>query len=181
MNPANSEALLTLNITSIDALLDVGGTPLAAPHVHPEAADALRAQAQNAAPASTFRIAITVPAEDLPRRAEAEAAVRENFIHEQAAITQSLRELYRDARKSTLVGIGVGALLLLISELLLTFGGRPMTDALGRAMIIFAWVALWHPADLWLYANLPLRRRRRLAARLTGAEVTLEPRKTPKG
>lgn len=174
MNPAPSEALLSLNVTSVDALLDAAGSPLAAPHIHPEAADALRTQAQNAT-APAFRITITVPAADLARGAEVEAAVRENFLHEQAATTQSLRELYRDARKSTLVGVGVGALLLLISELLLTFGGRPMTDALGRAMIIFAWVALWHPADLWLYANLPLRRRRRLAVRIAEAKVTLQP------
>jgi hypothetical protein len=37
-------------------------------------------------------------------------------------------------------------------------------------MIIVAWVAIWSPAELLLYAHLPVRRRRNLAQALARRE-----------
>ncbi|MDD5200949.1 MAG: hypothetical protein PHC88_14230 [Terrimicrobiaceae bacterium] len=70
----------------------------------------------------------------------------------------------------------MAVLLLIASELLLNFETRPYRGAAGRALIVLAWVALWHPADLLLYAHLPVRRKRDLARALANAEVTLHAR-----
>lgn len=58
---------------------------------------------------------------------------------------------------------------------------QAIPDEAGKLMLgvresltIFAWVAMWRPAELWLYAHLPERHWRRLARRLSAAKVRIE-------
>jgi hypothetical protein len=54
--------------------------------------------------------------------------------------------------------------------------GRDDGDGLLRSiasesLVIFGWVAMWRPAETFLYDWLPITRRRRLFRRLAEAEV----------
>ena len=48
-----------------------------------------------------------------------------------------------------------------------------MVKAVSESLTVFAWVAMWRPAELLLYEHWPVRRKRRLAQRLAQAEVVL--------
>lgn len=54
--------------------------------------------------------------------------------------------------------------------------GEEQGEALFRAiasesLVVFGWVAMWRPAEIFLYDWLPITRRRRLFRRLAAAEV----------
>ncbi len=177
MNSPLPAVTLKLDVCSVERLLDADGSPLTAPRIHPEAAQAIWDDAKmNAGGKARFHVAVTVPPGDLARVAEVRAGIAQHFTRERDAADQELREIYRDAWRSSCIGVAAATLLLIASELLLNFGTRPFMEAAGRALIILAWVALWHPADLLIYAHLPVRRKRDLARALAGAEVTLRPR-----
>jgi hypothetical protein len=73
----------------------------------------------------------------------------------------------------------VVAPLLAGSEAILFLGNGRLVTTLSESMIIFAWVAMWSPAELLLYAHLPVRRHRNLAQALARAGVVLRSSDSP--
>lgn len=84
-----------------------------------------------------------------------------------------IRDIFRFARVSTAVGLLCVVVLLACAQAIPDDAGKLM-NGLRESLNIFAWVAMWRPAELWLYAHLPERHWRRLALRLGGAKVSLE-------
>lgn len=48
-----------------------------------------------------------------------------------------------------------------------------LMSAVRESLTIFAWVAMWKPAELWLYAHWPERYWRTLLLRLSRASVSI--------
>ncbi len=83
-----------------------------------------------------------------------------------------LNELRRLGRK----GLAVGLLVMLFATLAgigLTnvFPKSSFFETIEQSLIIFAWVALWRPAEIFLYDRWPLIRERKLFQRLATAPV----------
>lgn len=170
--------IVKIAIRSVDSLLDSDGSPLASPGIHPEVAREILLKTKSCDAKKEFRIEFEVPAADAVRTEEVRAALSQHFQHDGVEAEQELAELYRDARRSSAIGLTAALLLVVASELLINFGSYNLLIAIGRGLIILAWVALWHPADLFLYAHFPIRRRKRLAKSLSEAEVVLIPDKS---
>jgi hypothetical protein len=90
-----------------------------------------------------------------------------------------LNELRRLGRR----GLAVGLLVMLFA----TLAGIALTNAfpkssffetIEQSLIIFAWVALWRPAEILLYDRWPLIRERQLFQHLAEAPVIILPAET---
>ena len=84
-----------------------------------------------------------------------------------------IRDIFRFARVSTAVGLLCVVVLLACAQAIPDDAGK-LLNGVRESLNIFAWVAMWRPAELWLYAHLPERHWRRLALRLVQARVSVE-------
>ena len=84
-----------------------------------------------------------------------------------------IRDIFRFARVSTAVGLLCVVVLLACAQAIPEDAGK-LLNGVRESLNIFAWVAMWRPAELWLYAHLPERHWRRLALRLARATVSVE-------
>ena len=84
-----------------------------------------------------------------------------------------IRDIFRFARVSSAVGLLCVVVLLACAQAIPDDAGK-LLNGVRESLNIFAWVAMWRPAELWLYAHLPERHWRRLALRLVQARVSVE-------
>lgn len=105
---------------------------------------------------------------------DAAIAVREHFLRSAGEHTQKIRDIFRYARVTSVVGLLVLVLLLATAQAIPDEAGR-LAAAMRESLTIFAWVAMWKPADLWLYAHWPERYWRRQALRLAEARICVLP------
>lgn len=175
LRPMTHREIVKIAVRSVDGLLDREGSPLASPGIHSEVEREILLKTKTCDAKKKFRIEFEVPAADAGRTEEVRTALSRHFQHDGVEAEQELAELYRDARRSSAIGLAAALILVIFSELLINFGSYSLLVAIGRGLIILAWVALWHPADLFLYAHFPIRRRKRLAKSLSEAEVVLIP------
>lgn len=103
---------------------------------------------------------------------ELKAAIGHHFELRAREQQIQLNELRRLGRR----GLAVGLLVMLFA----TLTGIALTNAfpkssffetIEQSLIIFAWVALWRPAEILLYDRWPLIRQRKLFERLATAPV----------
>lgn len=174
MDAVSPEISLSLSVRSVEGLLDVEGSPLAGPRVHPDVARAIRAEAAEHPRRSRFRIEVGVPAGEHTRRAEVQTAIQTHFREELAENEDRLRTLGQKGVWSFLVAMLVVGLLIVISEAVLRLGQGRLVTVLSESLIIVAWVTLWGPAETLLFARFPIWRERDLARSLAVAKVELK-------
>jgi len=173
MNAASPEIPLSLSVRSVEGLLDVSGSPLAGPRIHPDVARAIRAEAAEHPRRSRFRIEVRVPTGEHTRRAEVQTAIQTHFREELAENEDHLRALGQKGLWRFLVAMLVVGLLIAISEAVLRLGEGRLVTVLSESLIIVAWVTLWGPAETLLFARFPIWRERDLVLSLAEAEVVL--------
>jgi len=173
--PDSTTASIRLSVRSVDALLDAEGSPLLEPRLHPEFAAAVWSEALQKKTPAAFQLELTVPPPDLERQSEVAEAVRFHFGKRQQEFAEELRALFQDGRRSLIIGMLVVALLLTLAEAIPYLWERRLAYAVSESLIIVAWVVLWHPAELLLYAHFPVRRHLKLAGQLAAAKVSLNP------
>lgn len=167
------QAVLKLDVRSVDRLLDLDDTPLADPAIHQEAARVLRSKAASCPSGSRFLLEINVPAEDLSRTDEVRTAIRTQFEEEATEAREELKELSRKGRWSFGIALLVVTVLVSLSEAIIHAWSGRFVHVLSESLIIVAWVTLWGPAETLLFARFPLGRQRQLAESLAQAEVRL--------
>ena len=118
-----------------------------------------------------LRIRIHAPLED-PDAARIADAFANHFKYRAGVLSGDLRELFRIARLSLAIGLGVLVACVLVARAASAWVsdanlGRVLTEGL----LILGWVANWRPIELVLYEWWPLVRRRRLYRRLAQAPV----------
>jgi hypothetical protein len=101
------------------------------------------------------------------------ARVHSHFARVANRHALQIRDIFRFARVSSVVGLLCVVMLLGFAQAIPDGAGKLM-NGVRESLNIFAWVAMWRPAELWLYAHLPERHWRRLALRLGAAHVTVE-------
>ncbi len=111
--------------------------------------------------------------EDAPGLAD---TVRQFFAARAQAESRALREHFLFGRRALLIGLPVMATCLFLAvQADALFGDLPAVRLMAESLGIFGWVAIWRPAEIFLYDWIPLARRRTLFRRLAVAEVTLQP------
>lgn len=165
--------VLPISVRSVDQMLDVEGSPLVGPRIHPDVASAIRSEASEHPRGSNYRIEIKVPAADVVRLPEVQTAIRAHFQRECTEAREELKSLREKGCWTFLVALGVVALLTVLSEGILKLGDARIFEILSESLVIVAWVTLWGPAETLLFSPFPFRRTRDLTQSLSTAEVAL--------
>lgn len=137
-------------------------------------AEELITQARMADERLPLLIRFVAPDADGARASAITALVHRHFARMANRHDLQIRDIFRFARVSTVVGLLCVVMLLALAQAIPDYAGKLM-NGVRESLNIFAWVAMWRPAELWLYAHLPERHWRRLALRLGAARVVVEP------
>lgn len=171
MNPPCHE--LCVRLDSVRALGATEGEPIC--EVLPASiAEELFTQARMADERLPLLIRFVAPDADAARANAIAARVHTHFARVANRHELQIRDIFRFARVSSVVGLLCVVMLLSFAQAIPDEAGKLM-NGVRESLNIFAWVAMWRPAELWLYAHLPERHWRRLALRLGAARVTVEP------
>ncbi len=135
-------------------------------------------QARELPGAVPLTIRISLPTDELTSSAAMQIpeALQRHFARRAEGERRALRELFREGRAALVIGVAFLALALLAAvQAPLLLGEGRVARLLGESLIIIGWVALWHPAQIFLYGWIPGRRNILIFRRLTQAKVTLVP------
>jgi hypothetical protein len=142
-----------------------------------EAEEYIVNSAQELPRTALIEISVHVPSDEFSDRSACDVAdaIKGYFGLRSRAVSRELEALFREGRVSALIGLIVLSLCLLSAW----FIGRslkegPLTQILQESLVIFGWVAIWQPSNIFLYNWLPLARRRKLFRRLAEATVKVD-------
>lgn len=115
---------------------------------------------------------VEAPPADVDMQAIVVEAVGENFRRLAADQRRALNRLFHDGRISLIIGIAFVGLAITISDWVsAAFSTSHYAQIVGDSFMIGAWVALWHPTNIFLYDWWPLRRQALLYDRLSRMDV----------
>lgn len=89
-----------------------------------------------------------------------------------------IRSMQRDGIGAFVIGVVILALGLLLSEGLRRSEAAPEWATIFLAdglFLVLAWVGMWYPMDVLVFANRPYQRENRALRRLSDAELVIEP------
>jgi hypothetical protein len=176
MHISDTPISLSLPVVSVDRLLDTTGSPLATPHLHPEASDALLKLAERSPRGAAMQLEFVVPPQDSHRSDEVRHALATHFQQIETELSHRLQSILREGRVAAIIGFAFVAAVLGIVQIITRVETLNFTHTAVESLTIIAWVALWRPAELLLYDHWPVRRQRQLARRLAQARITLRAR-----
>ncbi|MDR3457956.1 MAG: hypothetical protein P4N60_10955 [Verrucomicrobiae bacterium] len=113
------------------------------------------------------------PANGNPQ-ADVEQGIHHYFTYRMRLNRMELRHLFKDGRKSLIIGLGFLSLCLMASH---AIGGNDTGTARAIAresLTIAGWVAMWRPMQIYLYDWWPLRHRGRLYQKLARMHITVQ-------
>ncbi|MDA9401913.1 hypothetical protein XH79_24750 [Bradyrhizobium sp. CCBAU 45389] len=142
-----------------------------------DAEDYIVGRAQELPIDAPIAIVIHLPPDELaqPTASDIVIAVKDHFDLRSQAMTREMRELFKTGRLSLAVGLSILSLCLVLGWLVsLKLDENPVSRILQESFLIFGWVAIWKPSDIFLYAWPPIARRRALFRRLAAADVVLD-------
>lgn len=93
-------------------------------------------------------------------------AVRNHFSYRAQRTHHELRELLRRGRISLVIGLAFAGACLVASNALESGNPSALREVVGESLVIFGWVAMWRPAEVFLYDWWPVRRHQRELERL---------------
>jgi hypothetical protein len=122
-------------------------------------------------------IVIYLPSDELQKApaSDISGAIRSYFNLRSQAVSRELSELFKTGRLSLVVGMIILSICLLLGWMFsqhMTEG--PFSRVLSESFLIFGWVAIWKPSEIFLYAWPPVAARRKLLRRLSEATVLLD-------
>lgn len=98
-----------------------------------------------------------------------------NYFGQAALLARNdFRDMMRRGRVSLLIGLGVLAGAVAISNLMKLYLEGAIFDLIEQTVLIGGWVAMWGPMQIFLYDWWPLRRKRRDLERLRDMEVEIK-------
>jgi hypothetical protein len=142
----------------------------------PEVSLYIREWAEELSPTAPLGIRITLTGEPMTStdKQALRDALHDNFARSAAGHRRRLKTLFRDGRISLVIGIGFLGIAITIAEWAVARIPYPHSATLiEQSVVIGGWVALWQPANIFLYDWWPIRRLIKLYDRLAGAEVVL--------
>ncbi len=141
-----------------------------------EAEDYIVGWAEDFPAATPIEIVIHVPPDEYTRARETDirGAVQSYFTLQAHGVTRELKELFRTGRLALAVGLAVLSVCILIAWFIAArLADGPLSQIIQESFVIIGWVAIWKPADIFLFEWPPVARRRALFRRLAAASITL--------
>jgi hypothetical protein len=178
-----ARAAIELHLCSVSQLFRTGD-PFRESDLAHEGADYLIDRAKKVPKHEPIRIIIYLEPGEYARQSTADVAaqVTTGFRHLAEAEGNDIRELFRNGRRALLIGMVVlSACLLIAVRASATFGEGSFSTIVQESAVIFGWVAIWMPAEIFLYEWLPLASRLGLLRRLSAALVTLQSEPVQRG
>ncbi len=164
---------ISFGVRSVEFLLDIEGSPLVLPRVHPDVARWIYEEASDLPRHALPEIVISVPPEDLGKQKEVEQAVHSHFQFQARDTGIELRDTLNKGWLSLLVALLLVLALILAAEFMQRFGDGYLNVLLRESLIIIGWVTLWVPVETLLFEHFPIRRKRNLSQKLAQASVRL--------
>ena len=150
--------------------------PFRSRELDPAVVDYIVAWAEKAPGSGDLGLALRVetPPDGVDTQATVAEAVYENFRRLAADKRRQLNRLFHDGRISLVIGIAFVALAITISDWVsAALSTSHYAKIIADSFIIGAWVALWHPTNIFLYDWWPLRRQALLYDRLSRMDVDI--------
>lgn len=173
MRGSQDAGLIEVSVGEQDQLFEqLDPTPTVDRHLEEKVEQFVLHQAEEN-PCAEYRLIVLVrePADSRMDATALADAIRHHFRHRRDEESAKLRGLVRDGRRDVVVGL----LFLFICGVLGITAFRIFPAAVGifveQGLLILSWVALWRPADLFLYDLRPIRRRRDLLDALARMDV----------
>jgi hypothetical protein len=168
--------LLELRLSSAEQLFDMRDpAPFLERDLDPDAEDYLLECLREVPRGSPIKILIHAPrAAGITQEAIA-AAIAHFFSYRRWASHLRLREMFRLARVTLLIGLVFLIVCLTASELIKPLPWGLAGEILSQGLFIVSWVAMWRPLELFLFDWWPIVRLERLHARLATALVEVQP------
>jgi hypothetical protein len=170
-------ALVELRLSTLHQLFNsIDPAPFHEKDLDPEAEDYIVGAARELPPHVPIKIVLHVPPAELETKEAAgmQTAIHNYFVYRRSSARRDLRHLLRLGRISLLVGLGFLALCMAArGALQALLGDHPWTELFGEGLLIIGWVALWRPAEIFLYDWWPIWRTCGVHGRLAAAEVEL--------
>ncbi len=141
-----------------------------------EAEDYIVGRALDLPSAAPIEIVLHLSVDPAPQASAPEVAraVKDYFRLRSEAVATELKQLFKTGRLSLVVGVIVLSSCLLIGLLASRMDEGPLSEILRESFLIFGWVAIWKPSEIFLYEWPPIVRRRKLFDRLSRARVLIE-------
>jgi len=120
-----------------------------------------------------LRLLVHLPAAGTPPETPRviEEAIRHFFLHRSEAALRELRQLFRQARFTLLVGLAFLGSCLALGQVVSQLAWGGLGELLRESLLICGWVAMWRPMELCLYDWWPLLRNLRIARKLSAMPV----------
>lgn len=127
-----------------------------------------------------LRIRLRLPAHEIgPDTADRLRGAMARYCHNRIRYNENeIRSSQRDGAGAFVIGVVILALGLLLSEALRRSEAAPEWATIFLAdglFLVLAWVGMWYPMDVLVFANRPYQRENRALRRLTDAELIIEP------
>lgn len=164
---------IALGVRSVECLLDVEGSPLVLPRIHPDVAHWIFEEASELPRYAAPEIEISVPQADLGKQKEVEQAMHSHFQFQARDAGIDLRDTLNKGWLSLTVALLLVLALILFAEFMQRFGNGYLNVLLRESLIIIGWVTLWVPVETLLFEHFPIRRKRNLSQKLAKAPVRL--------
>lgn len=170
------EATIEVNLNRLAQLFNsLDPSPFHERDLDHDAEDYIIGSAEEAPRQHALSLVIHLPADQIPTRSAPDlaTAVHHYFAYRESEERRRLRHLFRDGRIALMIGLTFLLSCMLLRELAFSFGRGAISDIIGEGMLIIGWVAMWRPVEIFLYEWVPVRRRCRILAKLSGAPVTI--------
>jgi len=103
-----------------------------------------------------------------------EQAFQNNFARRALDTRSKLKTLFRDGKTALLVGIIVLLVGLTLSNVIDSkFSDSSFKQVAVQSLVIFGWVAIWRPSEIFLYNWWPILREQRMYQRLSMMKISL--------
>jgi hypothetical protein len=124
-----------------------------------------------------MKLVVHLPRAELPKDVDLAAAIHHHFALRRNEWRRELSHQLHQGRITLAIAVVFLFGCLLLRQLVRSLGeGTLLMDLLGEGLLITGWVAMWRPIDILLYEWWPIRKRCRIAEKLTEIPVELRPR-----
>ena len=172
------ESLIALRLRSVAQFFNtMDPSPFRDSDLAPEAEAYICDAAQDLPHKAPIAIEIHLPPAEAagPAATDLPGAVSAYFSRRARDEANEIRALFRSGRRALAIGLLVLSVcmgLALAATTLLADNG--VSQIVHESFVIIGWVAIWRPAEIFLYDWLPISKRRTLFRRLAQARVTVK-------
>lgn len=167
--------LLEMRLSSADQLFDMRDpAPFLERDLDPDAEDYLLGCIREVPRGAPIKILIHAPKTAGIAEGDIAAAIAHFFGYRRWAASLRLREMFRLARVTLLIGVVFLIACLTASELIKPLPWGIAGEILSQGLFIVSWVAMWRPLELFLFDWWPILRLERLHGRLAAAPVEVQ-------